>query len=115
MVSWLAANIADIVVAVGLSLDVAGVVILWLKTTTRHIEAEISLNLVESITPRPDEEWGHRISPAEHYRRLEATRSRVKRTRSWVKVGLGLILVGFVLQGIALFVDDWIKYVGYTC
>ena len=115
MVSWLAANIPDIVAAVGLSFDVAGVVVLWSKTSTRRIEAEISLALVESVTPRPGEEWVHRISPAEHHRRLEATRQGVKRTRFWVKVGLGLILVGFVLQGIAPFVDDWIRYMGYVC
>lgn len=115
LISWLTANVPDIIVALGLLIDVAGVVVLWLKTSTRDIEAEISLGLVEAATPGPREEWVHRISPEEHHRRLENSRRRVRRTRRWVKVGLGLILVGFVLQGIALFVDDWIRYLAFAC
>ena len=95
---------SEVIAAAGLALDVVGVIVLLLKTSSRHIEAEIYIRLVEACDSAPNQEWISSITPAEHQRRLSASRRRVTRTHLWIQGALGLIVFGFMLQAIALFI-----------
>ena len=94
---------SEVIAAAGLALDVVGVIVLLLKTSSRHIEAEISIRLVEAYNSVPNQEWISSITPAEQ-RSLSASRRRVTRTHLWIQGALGLIVFGFMLQAIALFI-----------
>ena len=104
MLGFLSVSPEAIVAAAGLGMDMAGIIVLFFKTSPGHIEADISVRLVEAFTPGPGEEWLHSISPAEHQRELKASRRRVMRTHLWLRVGLVLILLGFTCQAVALFI-----------
>ena len=88
----------------GLLLDILGVAILFGKTSPRHIEAYISVRMLEEFTPGENEEWMHPYSYEEHLRRLSEAQRRVAQTQIWTRVALGLIVVGFVLQAVALII-----------
>ena len=95
---------SEVIAAVGLALDVVGVIVLLLKTSSRHIEAEISIRLAEAYNSVPNQELISTITPAERQRSLNASRRRVTRTHLWIQGALGLIVFGFMLQAIALFI-----------
>ena len=92
-----------VVATSGLAMDMVGVAVLFFKTSPRHIEADISLRAIEAFTPGPDDEWTFDVSPEEHKQGLGAARRSITRTHLWVRAGLGLILLGFLFQAIALF------------
>jgi UPF0716 family protein affecting phage T7 exclusion len=86
----------------GLVLDILGVAILFAKTSPRHIEAYITVSMLEGITPRENEEWTHPYSYEEHLRRLSKSKMRLMQTQRWTRGALGLIVAGFILQAIGL-------------
>ena len=90
------------IAVVGLLLDILGVAILFVKTSPRHIEAYITVRMLEGFTPGQNEEWIHPYSYEEHLRRLSEAKRRVVRTQMWTRGALGLIVAGFVLQAVAL-------------
>ena len=61
------------IVGSGLLLDIIGVVILFICTSTSKIEAEMSYKIVKGMTPGPGEEWVHSIIYEEHNKRLDDT------------------------------------------
>ena len=92
----------ECIAVTGLLLDILGVAILFVKTSPRHIEAHISVRLLEELTPGENEEWVHSYSYEEHLRGLAEAQRRVVRTQMWTRGALGLIVAGFVLQAVAL-------------
>ena len=90
------------IAVVGLLFDILGVVILFVKTSPRHIEAYISVRILEGFTPGENEEWLHPYSYEEHQRRLSEAQRRLVQTQMWTRGALGLIIAGFALQAVAL-------------
>lgn len=90
------------IAVLGLLLDILGVAILFVKSTPRHIEAYISVRILEEFTPGENEEWIHPYSYGEHLGRLAEAGRRVVQTQMWTRGALGLIVAGFVLQAVAL-------------
>ena len=86
---------------VGLLLDILGVALLFVYTSTRKIEAELSYKVVQGLTDEGGE-WPHSFSYEEHMERLERTRIIVAKNRGCARLGLGCVGVGFALQGVAL-------------
>ena len=97
-----AMNYSACIAVVGLLLDILGVAILFFKTSPRHIEAHISVRMLEDFTPSENEEWIHPYSREEHLRRLSEAQRKVAQTQMWTRGALGLIVVGFALQAVAL-------------
>ena len=93
-----------IVTLIGLLFDIAGVAALFYSTSRKKIEAEISFDLVRSVTPKENEEWGMSITREEHWRSLLSSEQRIKRNRRLQGVALASIIFGFVLQAVGLFV-----------
>ena len=93
-----------IVTLIGLLFDIAGVAALFYSTSRKKIEAEISFDLVRSVTPKENEEWGMSITREEHWRSLLSLEQRIKRNRRLQRVALASIIFGFVLQAVGLFV-----------
>ena len=96
-------SIPTYIAVAGLVLDIVGVVLLFVTTSPRHIEAYISIRLVEAVTPREGDEWLHSYSFEEHTRSLAAAWRRVKQTQCWTRIALSLICAGFLMQLVALF------------
>ena len=92
----------EVITGIGLLMDIAGVVVLFYKNSFRHVESYISLRLVEASTPGANEERVPGFSSAEQQRRLEVVRHCVEQTQLWLRVGLGLVFVGFLFQALAL-------------
>ena len=86
----------------GLLLDIVGIAILFFKTSPRHIEAYITVGMLEEFTPGENAEWIHPYPYKEHLRRLSEARRRVDRTQMWTRGALSLIVAGFILQAVAL-------------
>ena len=97
-----AIDYSECIAVAGLLLDILGVAILFAKTSPRHIEAYISVRMLEEFTPGENEEWIHPYSYEEHLSRLSEARRRVVQTQMWTRGALGLIVAGFVLQAVAL-------------
>ena len=81
----------------GLLLDIIGVAWLYLCTSTKRIEAELSYKLIRASTDE-DGEWLESISFQEHLSKLDMLQLSIKRNRRNARTALGLILLGFVLQ-----------------
>ena len=93
-----------IVTFAGLLLDILGVGVLFYSTSTKKIEAEISVELVRSANPKPGEEWLSSINYEDHMRALLDSQQRVRRNRRLQRVALVWTVIGFGLQAAALFV-----------
>jgi len=86
---------------VGLIFDVVGVGILFIYTSTKTIEAEFSYKLVREFTDETVE-WLESYSFEEHKERLEFARRGVAKNRRRARGGLVLVMVGFILQAVAV-------------
>lgn len=82
---------------IGLTMDIVGVLILFVCTSTRRIEAEIVYEAMRDITDETVE-WGHSYSFQEHKRRMENSYRSIRRNRRFGRFGLILITMGFLLQ-----------------
>lgn len=100
----------------GLMLDILGVVLLFLATTHRRIEAELSYGLLKGTIDRmtktiSDPETGETITVLmepdpqtdEVVRQLPVIGRRVRRNHIRARVGLGLIVLGFIIQLVGTF------------
>ena len=92
---------ASILGTAGLSLDILGVGILLFCTSISKIEAELTYKVVRAFTDEGGE-WSQPYSFEEHLERLERSRTRVTKNRRRGWYGLVLVIVGFVLQGVAI-------------
>lgn len=88
----------------GLLLDILGVVMLYVATSTEKIEAELSYKIMRDLTPGKGEEWVFPYSFQEHEDRLERARYLVITNRRRGRCAVVLVGVGFLLQGIAAWV-----------
>ena len=85
--------------SIGLLLDIVGVVILFICTATKKIEAETSYGVYQAFTDADGE--SERGEFDEHQKRMEKLLKSVKRNRRGSRLGLFLIVSGFVLQLVA--------------
>ena len=86
-------------VRVGLVMDMVGVVILFYCTTTRKIEAELANKIALDLADDPGE-WLHEVSFANFKTGVASAYRSVQRNRMIARLGLVLIVAGFVLQWI---------------
>ena len=90
---------------IGLSMDIFGVLVIYICTSTKRIEAEIVYRAMRDITDNI-EELGESYSFQEHERRLSNSYDSVRRNRTFAKFGLILIVVGFTFQLIGTYVQN---------
>lgn len=95
-------NPQTVVTGIGLVFDIIGVGVLFITTSTRKLEAELAFKTVTAFT-NEDEEWVQPYSFEEHKRSLAIVEERVRRNQLLKKSGLGLIVLGFMLQALELF------------
>lgn len=85
--------------AIGLVMDIVGIVFLFFCTSTKKIEAELSYNIVKSVTDEAQgREWLSSISYPEHQSQVASLGRRIRRNRRWAQFGIVLILIGFIFQ-----------------
>ena len=89
--------IARNLIGIGLSFDIAGVLILVFCTSTKRIEAELFYKLVNCVADEKGE-WVHSYSFEEHKKGMTKTYDSIRRIRVLEKFGLCLIIAGFLLQ-----------------
>ena len=88
----------------GLSLDIVGVVILFIASSTKRIEAEISYRSMKVFMQEAVEwEWSESLETAR--RSLPRLKRSVQRNRRALRLGLVMIVIGFVLQLIPHFFE----------
>ena len=86
----------------GLSIDILGVLVLFITTSARRIEAEISIKTRRQLLEKSKgREWGHRESYEETDEGVKAAESKVDRNKRWQRSALLAIVVGFFLQLLA--------------
>lgn len=91
--------------ACGLFLDIVGVSALFWATTPKKLGEELSASIFRDVTnDAKNGEWGHEISFADHEAAVQALETRVARTALVARSALIVIVVGFTLQIVALFV-----------
>ena len=100
-------DIAIFLTALGLILDIVGVVMLSITTTAERMAHEMWTGVARHFTD-PHGEWVGPTSYEEHERRLRASEKAVKSNRRRQKIALGLIIVGFASQiiGILILIID---------
>ena len=91
-----------IVTGIGLVMNIIGVGILFVTTSSRKLEAELAFNLVKDCT-NEGEEWLQPYSFEEHKRSLAIAEQRIRHNYRWQWSGLGLVILGVILQGLGLF------------
>ncbi|WP_423918553.1 hypothetical protein [Candidatus Poriferisodalis sp.] len=92
---------APVIGTAGLVLGVVGVILLYITTSQNKIEAELSYKIVREFT-EPDGESLHPFTRDEHERRLERSRRRIASNDRRRQFGLGLVALGIIAQGVAL-------------
>ena len=95
-------NAETIVIGTGLVLDIIGVGVLFVTTSSRKLEAEMVFKSLAAFT-NDGEEWVHPYSFEEHKRSLAIAEESIRRNQQWQKFGLGLIILGFILQALGLY------------
>ena len=95
-------NPQTIATGIGLVFDIIGVGVLFITTSTRKLEAELAFKTVAAFT-NEGEEWVQPYSLEEHKRSLAVAEERVRRNQLLQRSGLGLIVLGFMLQALGLF------------
>lgn len=87
----------------GLLLDIIGVWLLFWTSLPRRVEAEIAVRIMSKLTEDfRGGEWVHPYSFEEHKQRLAKAEQTVRRNTHMSRFALLLILVGFVLQLLAI-------------
>ena len=91
--------IGTLITSLGLSLDILGVALLFFATSTRKIEAEINIGIMEHLLcETKDGEWLYQYSFEERQQEIRAARQSVERHRWLQRVALALVMPGFVPQ-----------------
>ena len=96
-------NPETIVTGIGLVFDIIGVGVLFFTTSTKHLEAELSFKLATAFTDEGGE-WLQPYSFEEHKRSLSIVKKRIRCNQLYQRSGLGLIVWGFILQAVGLFI-----------
>lgn len=91
----LSESLSTILTISGLSLDIVGVVILFIASSTKRIEAEISYRSMK-VFVHEAVEWDESLEAAR--RSLPRLNRSVQRNRRALRSGLVMIVIGFVLQ-----------------
>ena len=86
-------------VVTGISIDIVGVIVLFVTTSTRRIEAETATEMFrQSLEESKSGEWVHQESYEEIDQRVRSSESEVKWNRRLQQSALLVIVVGFLLQ-----------------
>ena len=88
-------NPALVIGTIGLILDIVGVIVIFLCTSTKRIETEISYRIAQDTLERVTE-WDEEVD--EWKGAMPKWKQSVDRTRRRTRVGLLLVIAGFVLQ-----------------
>lgn len=91
-------NPALVLETIGLSLDIVGVIVIFLYTSTKRIEAEIGYRLAQDTLERVIE-WDKEVD--EWKEEMPKLKKSVDRTRRRTRGGLLLVIAGFFLQLVA--------------
>ena len=87
-------TLAMVLSVLGLTLDIVGVLILFVCTSTRKIESEMLYPLMEEMTREPRELTGSDDPYTPEY--MCKWRKSVKTNTTWTRVAMGMICVGFI-------------------
>lgn len=89
----------------GLFLDIVGVCLLLWASSVKRIEAELTFNMMESLTNQRQERRKagalverSELYTEEHKHRLSRTEQIVRRNHRCWRFALALVLLGFILQ-----------------
>jgi hypothetical protein len=94
---------------IGLTLDILGVVFVYFLTKTKKIEAEIVTKAHRFLLDEAEgREWlgGIDGTIADRKTALQRAETRVKRNKWLLRVALGVLVLGFSLQILSLWIDD---------
>ena len=93
----------DNCIRIGLAMDVLGVFVLFICTTTKKIEKELVYGILRDTTDRIVE-WTESYSFQEHERKVSELKISVRRNRRFAKISLILLVAGFIFQLIGTYV-----------
>ena len=97
----------DNLIGIGLIIDIIGIIIIFICTSSRKIEADIVYRAMRHLTDEmTGGEWLYKESFETHQKRLDNTRKKVGKNTFYLRSGLIILILGIFFQLIGTYLDS---------